>query len=528
MLALDIPLFLVALVCSPYPLPFELQLRLPQDKTILATAIPRITDDFNSLSDIGWYGSSYMLSLCAFQLLWGRIYTFYPAKATYIASVLIFEIGSALGGAAPSSTSFIIGRAIAGLGSAGINNGAIVVMMESVPLEKRPVFQGLIGAVFGVASVVGPLLGGLFTSHLSWRWCFYINLPFGAVAVAALLILLRLPPKKRDEMSLIQHVKKLDPPGTILFLASVVCLLVALQWGGITYSWSNWRIILLLVLFPILLAAFLAVQIMSPETATIPMRILTQRSVAAGMYFSTTSLSSMLVLSYYIPLFFQALKNFSPVKSGEATIPFVLALVIGTIMAGGMVQRLGYPAPFMILSTIISSIGAGMISTWPVSVASNRWIGYQVIFGFGIGVGMQQPMMMAQIVLPRELTPMGVSLMFVGQNLGGAIFLAVGQAVFAYILSVQLTKIPGLHLSSKEIVEMGATTIKKMVHGDQLEVLLEGYRIAIRGAFYVALGLACASLVGAVLVEWRSVKEGEKTLADGEGNGRATEEKASV
>jgi MFS family permease len=148
-----------------------------QDKTILATAVPRITDAFDSLSDIGWYGSSYMLTLCAFQLLWGRIYTFWSPKPVFLAAILVFEIGSAVCGAAPNSIAFIVGRSIAGLGSAGIMNGAIIITMHTVPLAKRPLFQGLIGAVFGVASVVGPLLGGVFTESVSWRLVFPGVLP---------------------------------------------------------------------------------------------------------------------------------------------------------------------------------------------------------------------------------------------------------------------------------------------------------------------------------------------------------------
>lgn len=147
------------------------------DNTIIATAIPRITDEFKALEDVGWYGSSYLLTTCAFQLLFGKFYGNFNVKWVFLIALALFELGSLICGAAPNSVALIVGRAIAGLGSAGIFSGAQIICAYTVPLEKRAVYTGLIGGTYGLASVIGPLLGGAFTDHATWRWCFYINLP---------------------------------------------------------------------------------------------------------------------------------------------------------------------------------------------------------------------------------------------------------------------------------------------------------------------------------------------------------------
>lgn len=493
-----------------------------QDKIIIAPALPKITDRFHSLNDIGWYGSAYMLTLCAFQLFWGRVYTlsstvcllkpFDSPKSILLSAITVFEIGSAICGAATSSSMFIVGRAIAGIGSAGMMNGAIVIIIAVVPLKKRPLLQGLIGAVFGIASVVGPLLGGVFTEKASWRWCFYINLPLGAVVVVILIVALRLPEHERrgapvEQKSVANIFFSLDPLGLATFMPSIICLLLALQWGGTTYPWSNWRIILLLCLFPILLGAFLAVQFLQPKTATLPLRILAHRSIASAFLFTFSSQAAMLIITYYTPIFFQAIKDFSALDSGLALLPFLLSLVIGSIVAGGMVQRIGYPAPFMIASAILGSVGAGLISTWQIDVQKSVWIGTQVLFGFGIGVGMQQPSMMAQIVLPKGDQPTGVALMFFGQNLGGAIFVSVAQNIFTDTLASRLSNFAELHLDKAAIIQMGATSVKDLVAPQDVEAVFEAYRDALRSAFLVGVALVAISSIGALLVEWRSTKE---------------------
>ena len=149
------------------------------DNTIITTCIPRITDAFHALNDVGWYGSAYLLTTCAFQLLFGKLYTHLDIKMVFLSAIAVFEIGSLICGVAPTSTALIVGRAIAGLGAAGIFSGSLIIIAHSVSLEKRPVYTSIVTGMYGIASVAGPLMGGALTDNVSWRWCFYINLPIG-------------------------------------------------------------------------------------------------------------------------------------------------------------------------------------------------------------------------------------------------------------------------------------------------------------------------------------------------------------
>lgn len=221
---------------------------------------------------------------------------------TFLLSIIIFETGSAICGAAPNSTAFIIGRAIAGLGSAGIFSGCLLIMIPMIPLHRRPAFQGLFGMVFGIASVLGPLIGGGFTGGVTWRWCFYINLPIGAVALVFMIFFWNPPKEKHAPARFFVHFKRLDPLGMFFFLPGVICLFIAFQWGGSTYKWSDWHVIVLFVVFAICTAAFIAVEILKPETASVPPKVIMQRSVAFGTGFTFFLSGSMLMLVYFVPI----------------------------------------------------------------------------------------------------------------------------------------------------------------------------------------------------------------------------------
>ena len=274
-----------------------------------------------------------------------------------------------------------------------------------------------------------------------------------------ILFALKPTPPAAPGLTIRQQLAKLDLLGEFFLFPCLICLLLALQWGGSTYAWSSWRIILLFVLFGVCLIAFIVTEISTQETATIKIRVIKNRSVISAMWFMFCLASTMLLLIYYLPIWLQAIKGKSAVNSGIDTIPLVLSLTIGSTLSGQLVSRLGYYTPFTMASSCLISIGAGLISTFKVNTSTGMWIGYQIILGFGIGLGLQHGPIAVQTVLEPKDVPMGVSLVFFCQQLGGAIFVSVGQNVFDNKLIAGLTSVVK-GLDPHTIVNTGATDLR--------------------------------------------------------------------
>lgn len=475
------------------------------DRTIIATALPQITDEFKSFADIGWYNAGFLLPTTALQLFFGRLYTFYSPKWIFISLVVIFEIGSAVCGAAPNSVGFIFGRAVAGLGAGGLFNGAMILMMYAAPLEKRPTYMGLLGAVFGVASVAGPLLGGVFTTSVSWRWCFYINLPIGALVLVFLFFAIEDTAPALGDLPFREKLSRVDIPGTLIFVPCMVCLLLALQWGGQQYPWSDGRIIALFVLFGVLLIVFIGIQIWRQEAATVPPRIIRQRTIASGLFYSFCLGASFMLVVYYISIWFQAIKGDSAIRSGISTLPFILSLVVASIISGVFVTKVGYYNPSILAGAVLTPIGAGLLTLFTPTTAHPMWIGVQVLFGFGVGLGLQQTNIAAQAVLDKKDAPTGVSVVFFGQGLGGTISVAIGQNVLDNKLIQGLSGVNGI--TPQTIANTGATELRSVFSAAQLPTVLKVYNHALVVVFYIGLAFSLAAIFGGVLMEWKSVKK---------------------
>ena len=213
----------------------------------------------------------------------------------------------------------------------------------------------------------------------------------------------------------------------------------------------------------------------------------------------------MMVFVYYLPIWFQAIKGVSAMKSGIMTIPMLLGVVISSMLAGFLTKKIGYYTPWMYISCVVTPISAGLITTFTTHTNHSKWIGYQAMYGLGLGIGMQQPSVAAQTVLSKKDVPTGASLIFFAQMLGGTIFVSVANNVFDNRLAQSLSGVPGLN--GELVTKVGATDLRKFVPKDMLDMVLVKYNTALKTAFVVGTAVAAATVLGASLMEWRSVKE---------------------
>jgi EmrB/QacA subfamily drug resistance transporter len=459
------------------------------DQTIVSTALPTIVSELGGLEHLSWVVTAYLLASTAATPLWGKLGDQYGRKRLFQIAIVIFLVGSALCGAAQDMPQLIAFRALQGLGGGGLIVLSMAIVGDLVPPRERGRYQGLFGAVFGATSVLGPLLGGLFTQHLSWRWVFYVNLPVGVVALAVIATVLRIPRKST------RHV--IDYLGTFLVASVATCLVLVASLGGTTWSWSSPQIIGLAVLGVVLAVAFVAVERRAAEPV-LPLKLFRVRTFTLSAVISFIVGFAMFGAMTYLPTFLQVVQGVSPTLSGVHMLPMVFGLLLSSTLSGQIVSRTGRWKVFPIAGTGVTTLGLLLLHRLDEHSSTAAMSGSFFVFGLGLGLVMQVLVLIVQNAVSYEDLGVATSGATFFRSIGASFGVAIFGTVFANRLGDKLTDAfsggrlpPGVSVHALESDPRGIAALPAALRPPALHA----YASAITDVFLYAAPVALAGFL---------------------------------
>ncbi|KAA8917491.1 hypothetical protein TRICI_000357 [Trichomonascus ciferrii] len=463
------------------------------DQTIVATILTTVGNKFGDFGKISWISSGFLLPTAVLAMNWGKISLIFGRKYTMITAIVLFEAGSLVCALANSMNMLIGGRVLAGVGGGGIQVMVFIIISEIVTIDKRGMVQGLVGAAFGIASVVGPLVGGAFTSHVSWRWCFYINLPIGGVALAFIWYFFNPPP---PQGSIKDKLLKVDYIGTFLIAAGLVLVLLALTFGSTTKPWDDGLVIAFFVVGGVIVCVFLVYNFKFSKNPLIPWRVAKVPQVLApclALFFMFNGFMSAVL---YLATYFQVVHNADAMHSGIDLLPMIVAVVVVSVVMGAVVSKSRLTKPFAIFGTCCAAIGFGLMSMLDADSPVSKRIGYLILPGVGVGSVFQSITLSAQVAAPKDQGGVLIATAMIGfaRALGGTIGSTLGQTIQSIIFtrgmkSVQLPSNvdPTTLLNSPEHIRDLPPDIAKEI----IDNFVNGFQ----GVMYYGLGCVLAGFI---------------------------------
>ncbi|MGW2224933.1 DHA2 family efflux MFS transporter permease subunit [Streptomyces formicae] len=459
------------------------------DQTIVSTALPTIVSDLGGMDHLSWVVTAYMLAATAATPLWGKLGDQYGRKKLFLTAIVIFLVGSALCGMAQNMPQLIGFRALQGLGGGGLMVLSMAIVGDLVPPRERGKYQGLFGAVFGATSVLGPLLGGLFTEHLSWRWVFYVNLPIGVIALVVIATTLHIP--VRDTKHTIDYL------GTFLIASVATCLVLVASLGGTTWGWGSPQIIGLAVLGVLLAFVFVSVERRAVEPV-LPLKLFRIRTFTLSAVISFIVGFAMFGAMTYLPTFLQVVQGVTPTMSGVHMLPMVAGMLLSTTASGQIVSRTGRWKVFPVAGTAVTTLGLLLLHQLNENSPTLEMSAYFFVFGLGLGLVMQVLVLIVQNAVSYEDLGVATSGATFFRSIGASFGVAIFGTIFTNRLGDKLTDAlagqrlpPGVSVGALESDPRGIARLP----ADLRPSALHAYASSITDVFLYAAPVALVAFV---------------------------------